>query len=280
MKDLRKYFTALTFIVIAFCFYSVQAQELIKGDEAEIEFKGDPEKVRIFWSNGDISVRGHKGNNVKIKIYNNLKGSDDDQEQSRGLKRFRRYNDSVEYEIRGSEIIIDCNSRPRYVRESYGNVVNNHYDRSKSINAEILVPENIVLDIDQKNHGNAHVEDFTGELNVDTEYDNVMLSGIAGSISAVSKYADVEVELSDMSEDWNYYFEASYDDVDITIPADKKFNVEIRTNNQFYTDFDLDQDGRRSRGWKKQRVAYSINGGGVEVGVKATYGNVYLRKKR
>ncbi|MFC1492683.1 hypothetical protein ACFL6O_01885 [candidate division KSB1 bacterium] len=281
MKDLKKYLTVLTFTGMVFCFYSLQAQEVIKEDEAEIQFKGDPEKVRIFWSNGDISVRSHNGNSVIIKIYNNLKDNDgDDEEQARGLRKFSRYDDSVEYEVRGSEIIIDCNSRPRYIRESYGNMINNHYDRSKSINAEILVPENIVLDIDQKNHGNAHVENFTGELFVNTEYDNVMLSGIIGSISAVSKYADVEVELSEISKEQRYYFEASYDDVDITIPADKKFNIEIRTNNQFYTDFDFDQERDSRGGRSKQYAAYSVNGGGNEIGVKAIYGNVYLRKKR
>ncbi len=280
------YFKKLSIFTLCFViflsFSAVNAQEVIKEDETEIRFKGEPEKVRIFWSNGDISVKSHKGKTVKIKIYNNLKdrNDDDDEERSRGMRRFSRYDDSVEYEVRGGEVILDCNSRPRYIRESYGNMVNNHYDRSRSINAEILVPENIVLDIEQENHGNAHVEDFTGELYVDTEYDDVMLMGITGSISAVSKYADVEVELEDLSGDNRYYFEASYDDVDITIPADKKFDIEIRTNNQFYTDFDLDQKRQSRRGWNKQHVLYSVNGGGKEIGVKATYGNIYLRKKR
>jgi hypothetical protein len=251
---------------------------VIKGDEAEIKFKSKPEKVRIFWSNGDIQVKSYNGSSVSIKIYTNIKDNDDE-DKAEGLKRFDRYDDTVEYEVRGGEIIIDCNSRPRYIRESYGNMVNNHYDRSKSINAEILVPENIILDIDQKNHGNAIIEEFMGELYVDTEYDNVMLANIKGSVSAVSKYSDVEVELSEILPDHNYYFEASYDDVDITVPADKKFNIEITTNNQFYTNFDLEQKEHSRRGWNKQHVVYSVNGGGIEIGVKAIYGNVYLRKK-
>jgi DUF4097 and DUF4098 domain-containing protein YvlB len=84
-------------------------------------------------------------------------------------------------------------------------------------------------------------------------------------------------------------------DIDVTLPADVKANVRMKTDNgAIYSDFDVtlnhtssaapEQSGRQSNGSYHIRfnraITGTINGGGPELQFTSFNGQIYIRKRK
>ena len=102
-------------------------------------------------------------------------------------------------------------------------------------------------------------------------------------------------DLDKITADKSMSFSSLNGDVDVTLPADTKARVKLKTDNgEIYSDFEVKmdaasqrpvvEDGRSNRGKYRVRIDRAlygtINGGGPEFQFQTFNGNVYIRKPK
>jgi DUF4097 and DUF4098 domain-containing protein YvlB len=115
----------------------------------------------------------------------------------------------------------------------------------------------------------------------------------SGSVLATSQNGKVLVTLDRVTPGKEMSFSSMNGDVNVTLPADTKANLKMRTDNgEIWSDFDVKltggtpptvEDNRKNGGRYRVRVDKSvigtINGGGPEMRFQTFNGSVYIRKK-
>jgi len=139
------------------------------------------------------------------------------------------------------------------------------------------------------------VEGVSGEIEVNNTNGGVKLTNVSGSVIAHALNKSVIVKLNKITPDKSMSFSSLNGDVDVTLPADAKARVKIKTDNgEIYTDFDVNmdasgrqpviEDGRPNRGKYRVRMDHAIygtiNGGGPEFQFQTFNGNVLIRKAK
>jgi len=138
------------------------------------------------------------------------------------------------------------------------------------------------------------VENVSGEIEAESANGGITLKNISGSVVANTTNGDIEVTLAKANPDKPMSFVTFNGDVDVTLPADVKANLKIKSNmGEIYSDFDIalkaappvteaspKKEGGKFRVSLDRAVYGSINGGGPELKFENFSGNVYLRKKK
>ena len=118
------------------------------------------------------------------------------------------------------------------------------------------------------------------------------LKNVSGTIEAYCPNGNIKAEITALNAKTPHSFYAPNGNIDVTIPANTKANLRMKTHNgEIYSDFDVkintdppkvkeEADGKRKR-WvlfNKEMVG-TINGGGQEIKLIGSNGNIYIRKK-
>ena len=143
------------------------------------------------------------------------------------------------------------------------------------------------------NGGKISVEGVSGDIEADNTNGSVMITDVSGSVVASSTNGKVTVSLNKVTPNKNMSFSTLNGAIDVTLPADTKANLKMRTDNgDIITDFDVKVEGshppqvddqRKNGGRYRVRmdktIYGSINGGGPEIQMVTFNGSIYLRKK-
>jgi len=145
------------------------------------------------------------------------------------------------------------------------------------------------------NGGDIVVDRISGEIEVNNVNGGVTLTNVSGSVIAHALNKNVVVKLEKITADKSMSFSSLNGDVDVTLPADTKARVKLKTDNgEIYSDFEVKmdassqrpvvEDGRPNRGKYRVRIDHAmygtINGGGPEFQFQTFNGNVYIRKPK
>ncbi|MCP4726862.1 MAG: DUF4097 domain-containing protein [bacterium] len=238
----------------------VYSQE--KDDQLKAKLE-DPSKegfVYITWRNGDITIRGRNTDEVEVEIMGRQKRPDRD---IRGMRRVYD-GDSVELEQDGNRINIDCQSQ------------------LKQVDADIFVPENAKLIIENSLNGDVRIEDFKGEIEIKTLNGDIEVRDAAGPVDIYSTNGDIVINYAEINFDREITLRTLNNAIDLTLPSDAKATIYMKTNDAIYVDeeFSLDRSSRRSGRYSRSTKEYSLNGGGVEMNLSSLNGNIYIRKGR
>jgi len=138
------------------------------------------------------------------------------------------------------------------------------------------------------------IENISGEIEANNMNGQVNITNVSGSVVAHSMNGKVVVSLNSVMPDKAMSFSTMNGDVDVTLPADIKANVKMKTDHgDMFTDFDIKVDStgqpprvedNRGRGGR-YRVRFdrgttgSINGGGPEIQFTTFNGNILIHKK-
>jgi len=145
----------------------------------------------------------------------------------------------------------------------------------------VNVPNNAIVEVIQStyNGGNLLVDDFAGELDVSMHYHRVKLNNTTGPIAINTIYGGITVVLS-KSPTNDIRLHSTYSDVDLELPSSVKANVSLSTSyGSMYTDFDILVKSNTGNGRKDGKLNGTINGGGTQISLTATYDDIYLRKQ-
>ena len=147
----------------------------------------------------------------------------------------------------------------------------------------IKVPKAMKVEIEhtgQWEGGKIEVYGITNELEISGRYNSVYMENITGPALVNTVYGEVEAKFSTLSQSGPTSIVSVYSNVDITLPADAKANVKLHTPyGEAYSDLNIEFPKNLDMRKISSTVEGTLNGGGVQLDVKATYNNIYLRKK-
>jgi len=165
----------------------------------------------------------------------------------------------------------------------------------RAVDLTLLVPVNSSLKLECYAGGDIVVENVNGEFDIENYAGSVYLSGVSGAAVVESYGGEIKADFRQVSADKPMSFSTYARDIDITLPANVKASVRIKTENgEVYSDFDvaLDktpsqmkvEDSRKEGGRYKvtfdNSIRGAISGGGPEYAFNSYYGNIYIRKTK
>lgn len=245
-------------------------------DEQIIPFSDPsrPGKVEVSLIWGTITVRGENRRDVAVVMRPGTPGrSQSERPAPPGMRRLTQ-TPGFEISEERNEIKIEASS----FRPNNGAL-------------EIRVPLRTNLELGSVNGSGITVENVEGELEIESVNGAVVLTNVAGSVVANTTNGGVTATLSRVMADKAMAFTSLNGKVDVTLPANIKATLKLRSDNgDIFTDFDVQLQqapavtrgrGNRGRGYRVEvnRAIYgTVNGGGPEIELRTFNGTVYLRK--
>jgi len=238
-----------------------------------------PAVVNASLMNGGITVTGYNGKEVIVEARPRHEGA-------RESKPDRKAEGMHRLDSRGSGLSVDEQDNQVHIGV---NTIN------RTVDLILQVPFHTSLKLSCLNDGDIKVERVTGEVDADDLNGAVKLLNISGTVVAHSLNEDVVVTLDQVTPGKAMSFSTMNGDVDVTLPADVKARVKLKSENgEIYSDFDVHteagvnspkmvethgKDGHFRVQFDK--VMYgSINGGGAEMQFTTFNGKIYLRTKK
>jgi len=163
-----------------------------------------------------------------------------------------------------------------------------------AVDLTIQVPYASSVELASSIEGKIVVENVSGELEIKGGNGSVSLRNVSGNAVVHTMNGDIEAVLSKVSPDKPLSFSNMNGDIDITLPADIKASIKMKSQmGNIYSDFDvvLKSTPQKSEnvdaGEKGQyRIAFdkgilgTINGGGAEITLTTFNGSIFIRKKK
>lgn len=250
-------------ICIIGLFLSLTSCLFAQSHTAKFSNNSGEKKIRIIKSKGEITIRGHNSSEV-------IASTDDYQappERARGLRPL--YNNAIDNTGIGLEI------------NEEGNVMTITTASNKEMDFELNVPKTAhihVEEIDWNGQG-IRIKDLEGEIEIDAKGSDIQIANASGPVVASTTNGDIEVTFTTVNQDRPNSISCTNGFVDVTIPASTKANLKMRSiNGEVYTDLDMDMDKGKNRS-SGHNLSGTINGGGVEISLRAINSDIYLRKK-
>jgi DUF4097 and DUF4098 domain-containing protein YvlB len=160
-----------------------------------------------------------------------------------------------------------------------------------NVDVTVFVPADTSLKLSTVNGGNITVEGVSGEIDANNVNGSVTLTNVSGAVVAHALNGKVQVELNRVVADKAMSFSTLNGDVDVTLPADARANLKMKSENgEIFSDFEIQlkpssaqpvsSGGKGKYKLRFDRALYgSINGGGPEFSFTTLNGTIYLRKK-
>lgn len=161
---------------------------------------------------------------------------------------------------------------------------------NKGLSLYIEVPRGFDLEVQSYNDGDIDIDNIAGKVAIETFNGKITAKNIEGSVVANTYNGSVVVTFTKITGNTPMNFITFNGKVDITLPADAKANLKMKSEQgDIYTDFDMQvtksqaPEKKESNG-KKQLfvsgwVTGAINGGGPEFTMQNYNGDIYIRKK-
>lgn len=161
-----------------------------------------------------------------------------------------------------------------------------------AVDITIQVPRASSLELHSTNDGDIVVENVSGEIEVENVNGSNTLRNVSGNVIVNTVNGDVTVTMTRVTPDKPMSFSSMNGDVDVTLPADVKANVKMKSQQgEIYSDFDItlkqalqkaEEVSKSGKG--KYRISFekhvygAINGGGPEYSFNTFNGDVFIRK--
>ncbi|MBZ5607433.1 MAG: DUF4097 domain-containing protein [Acidobacteriia bacterium] len=238
-----------------------------------------PKTLKASLINGSITVKGYDGKLAIVEARPGTSGRRraERPERADGLRR------------------IDAGGTGLAVDESDNVISVGARAINQNISLAIQVPFDTSLKLHSVNGGDIVVDHISGDVEIDNTNGSATATHVSGSAIVHALNGKVLASFDKITPDKPMSFSSLNGDIDVTLPADVKAKVKMKTDNgAVYSDFDvaLDasartpvvQDSKSGRG--KYRVQFdratygTINGGGPEMQFTTFNGNIYLRKSK
>jgi hypothetical protein len=235
-----------------------------------------PKTLRVNLINGAITVKGYDGKDAIVEA--RPKGERHHRaERSDGMKRI---------DLAGTGLVVE---------ESENILKVGTRSVNEDMQLTIQVPYNTSLKLSTVNGGDIIVDHVIGDVELQDTNGKITATHISGTAVVNALNGKVLVTFDKVSGDKPMSFSSLNGDIDVTLPADLKAKVKLKTDNgAVYSDFDIQMDASARKpvvqdsqsGHGKYRVQFDramfglINGGGAEMQLTTFNGNIYIRKAK
>jgi DUF4097 and DUF4098 domain-containing protein YvlB len=238
-----------------------------------------PKMLRVGLINGAITVKGYDGKDVIVEA------------RAEGSGRHRRDRGESVDGMRQ----IDMAGTGLTVEESENVVKVGTRSINAGVQLTIQVPFNTSLKLSTVNGGDIVVDHIIGDVELEDTNGAITATHISGTAVVNALNGKVLVSLDKISGVKPMSFSSLNGDIDVTLPADMKAKVKLKTDNgAVYSDFDIQMDASAHKpivqdsnsGKGKFRVQFdramygTINGGGADMSLTTFNGNIYIRKAK
>lgn len=247
-----------------------------------------PHTLKIDLVNGGITVKGYDGKEAIIESHGLPAREEHPARPPRGAEGMKRLGYTLkDLTATEEDNVLTISVGPEDIREMlFG---------GGGATLAVQVPVNTSLKLSCIDGGDIVVDRISGDIEVNNTNGGVKLTNVSGSVIAHALNKDVVVKLSQITPDKSMAFTSLNGDIDVTLPADTKAQVKMKTDNgEIYTDFDIKlgassskpmiEDGRAQHGKYLVRVDHAmygtINGGGPDFRFETFNGNIYIRKAK
>ncbi len=250
------------------------------GDRFTVPFSDPsrPHTLKISLINGGITVKGYDGKEAIIESHGGGGDGEEHHRPPRGAEGMKRVgNTAMGLTATEEDNVLTISAFP-----------------GREADLVVQVPVNTSLKLSCINGGDIVVDHISGEIEVNNTNGGVKLTNVSGSVIAHALNKNVEVKLNQITPDKSMAFTSLNGDIDVTLPADAKARVKMKTDNgEIYTDFDIKLDASGSkpvveddRAHHRYRVRVdhamygTINGGGPDLRFETFNGNIFIRKAK
>ncbi len=286
-----------------------------QADHAVVSFSNPakPGTVEVDISEGSITVRGYDGKDVIIDARWREKSlTREERELGPALEEARREAErearrEAREELDQEELAkqkaqaekakgmkaLEVESMGLTIEEEENVIQVNAEEGKRAVDLIIQVPFSTSLRLScRDDEKGVTVDRVDGEIEVDTGDGPIILTNVSGPVVADSSDGEIKAVFGKVIPGKPMSFSAMEGDIDITLPADVKASLKMKTDEgQIFTDFDVrltptqqkkEEDERKEGGG--YRVSFEkvtlglINGGGVEIQLTTYEGNIYIRK--
>lgn len=244
-----------------------------EADRVAVPFSNPagPKRVNVSVMQGSIHVKTHAGNEVIVEA------------QSRPARRRTPPPPGMRRIDAGTGLSV----------EESGNTITVRTPPHAGGEINLTVPAECSLKLSSLNNGDISVEGVSGDIDVNNLNGEVQVRNVSGSVVAHSLNGKVLVSLNQVAAGKAMSFSTLNGNVDVTLPADVKANVRMKSQNgEIWSDFDIQlaasnrtpvTEGGGEKGKYKVKfdraMTGAINGGGAEIQFTTLNGTIYIRKK-
>ncbi len=298
----------LAAVVIGFAASSGYGQgSTVHTQTVAFDNPGRPGIVKIVSGEGDITITGYSGREVRIKATaSNPKAlPSEDDPKAKGLKRIAGSGFSVATYREENAVII---TRPMddntdlEIQAPFNTSIKIGGVPSKNTTGEANDIQNIVINSVTSSvlgfsggafEGDITVENISGEMEVSTLDGDIILKNVSGAVVANCIDGDITAVFRAVPENRPMAFSTVDGDVDVTLPPGLKATITAsNVDGSVNTDFEMETvPGAVKKsdkgntgvmnmviGMQGRTVIGKINGGGTEIQMKTIDGNIYIRK--
>ncbi|MCK9205337.1 MAG: DUF4097 family beta strand repeat-containing protein [Bacteroidales bacterium] len=147
------------------------------------------------------------------------------------------------------------------------------------------VPKGVSLSIEYNSpfaKEDIEIKNMEAEVEVSTLSTNINCSNVTGPLVLNSISGNIDINVSRLNQNSPTSISLISGDLDITLPATSNANLKMNSiSGGVYTDFDIKVDYKKGNLKRigNNNIETKLNGGGVDLSLISTSGNVYLRKK-
>ena len=231
------------------------------------EYKVSRNSGRLELNIGRVSVEGHNGNEI---IFTSMNGSKEKDPRAEGLRSLNSLG------------LSDNTGLGINVTEEAGVVRVQQLKKVDAPDIKVLVPKGVIVSFKHNSQygGDARFKNVSNEIEIDAQYNNVVLQNVTGPLTVKTIYGHVESTL-DKSIKGPISIVSVYGYVDVSMAPDTKADLKLSTSyGEILVDpvfkIEIDKQGDMVR--YTDKISGKINGGGTPIDLSCNYGKVYLRK--
>jgi len=217
----------------------------------------------------NVTIEGYNGNEI---VFSSLDGSRERDSRAAGLRAIS---------ANGLE---DNTGVGLAVRENGTTYEVYQLKKMDGPRVKIMVPKGVSVSY---RHTSPYGSEFKArniesEVEVSTIHNGIVLDNISGPVNARTAHGKIEVVLNDNFKG-PIYFSSTHGLVDVAMPASAKADVSMSAGHgEIFLDPNLKLEVPKTGEWTRygsSKVEGKMNGGGIEVSLGTSHGNIYLRKK-
>lgn len=231
------------------------------------EYKFNASGKVLFNGINKIAFEGHDGSDV---IISTMGKSSSTPERAEGLKLINGLG------------LDDNTGIGLSVQKSDGMTIVDEISKRSNNRYLVKVPKGVIVAYQHSTpHGSKVVfTDISSEIEVKTNHSGVRLENVTGPMTISTVHGKIEAIFSSLKQDDPISIISSHGLVDVSLPSASKANVRLGSGwGEIYSDFEIDMGKSENlRSYSSNEVRGKINGGGVDVNLSSSHGNVYLRK--
>lgn len=232
------------------------------------EYKVAKTSGRLELNVGRVTVEGHAGNEI---IFSSMNGKREKDDRAEGLRAI-------------NSLGLDDNTGLGIHVADNGNTVKVHQlKKTQAPDIKVLVPKGIIVAFKHESQygGKARFVNLTNEIEVSAQYNSIELENVTGPLTVETTYGHVIADFTSPMKD-PVSIVSIYGYLDVTLPQATKANLKLSTS---YGDifvapeFNIQMAAKDGMQVYSDKIAGTINGGGINIDLNCSYGKIYLRRK-